>query len=217
MNNPLQNIDQTFEINLPEHKSLDEYLDKEVLPNIRHLSEDLKETKFYVVEGGKPWMEIQDDPGFQESVLHFFNEGGEYLKSVDGNVSRGRWRLLDQTNKIIIEQGGGRGGGGQSGGQGGGGRSGGGKGGGGNPSKSELYELAFLNAQFFILKKHGDQSRKGRRKYFFMGYEGTVRGLGWYDCVELLYNEYRNQWSSFNTIVVVAIVLLVIIFFLSYF
>ncbi len=217
MDNPLQNIDQTFELNLPEKQSLDAYLD-EMLPSIRHLSEDLRETKFYAVEGGKPWMEIQDDPGFQESVLHFFNEGGEYLKSVDGNVSRGRWRLLDQTNKIIIEQGGKGGGqsGSQSGGRGGGGQHGG-KGGGGSPSKSELYELAFLNAQFFILKKHGDQARKGRRKYFFMGYEGTVRGLGWLDCVELLFNEYRNQWTTFNTIVVAAIVIIVIIFFLSYF
>lgn len=196
MDNPLQNIDQTFELNLPEKQTLDEYLDQ-MLPGIRPLSEDLRETKFYIMEGGKPWQEIRDDPGFQEVVLHFFNEGGEYLQSVDGNVSRGRWRLLDQTNKMIIEQGGG--------------------GKGGDPNRSELYELAFLNAQFFILKKHGDQSRKGKRKYFMMGYEGTVRGLKWLDCVELLFNEYRNQWSSFNTIVVVAVVIVIILFFLSYF
>ncbi len=222
MDNPLQNIDQTFEINLPEKQSLDEYLD-EMLPGIRPLSEDLRETKFYAVEGGKPWLEIRDDPNAQEMVLHFFNEGGEYLKSIDGNVTRGRWRLLDQTNKIIIEQGGKSGGsqggsGGKGGGKGGGshgGQQGGGKSSG--PAKSELYELAFLNAQFFILKKHGDQTRKGRRKYFMMGYEGTVRGLKWLDCVELLFNEYRNQWSAFNTIVVIAVVILVILFVLSYF
>lgn len=198
MDNPLQDIDKTFELDLPEQESLDAYLDQ-MLPNIRHLSEDLRESNFYVLEGGKPWLEIRDDPGFQETVVHFFNDGGEYLQSVDGNVSRGRWRLLDQTNKIIIEQGG----------------SSGGKG--GEPNRSEMYELAFLNAQFFILKKHGDQSRKGKKKYFFMGYEGTVRGLKWLDCVELLFNEYRNQWSNFNTIVVVAVVILVILFFLSYF
>ena len=207
MDNPLQNIDKTFELDLPERQTLDDYLDT-VLPGIRHLGEDLREMKFFVVEGGKPWMEIRDDPNFQETVLHFFNEGGEYLQSVDGNVSKGRWRLLDQTNKIIIEQGGSSRGGSKGGGDN---RSG------GNPSKSELYELAFLNPQFFILKKHGDQTRKGRRKYFFMGYEGTVRGLKWLDCVELLMNEYRNQWSQFNTWVVVAVVILVLLFFLSYF
>ena len=196
MDNPLQDIDKTFELDLPEQQSLDAYLDQ-MLPSIRHLSEDLRELKFYVMEGGKPWLEIRDDPGFQETVVHFFNDGGEYLQSVDGNVTRGRWRLLDQTNKIIIEQGGG--------------------GKGGDPNRSEMYELAFLTPQFMILKKHGDQSRKGKKKYFFLGYEGTVRGLKWLDCVELLFNEYRNQWSNFNTMVVLAVVVLIILFFLSYF
>ncbi|MEO1262365.1 MAG: hypothetical protein AAFZ15_26400 [Bacteroidota bacterium] len=194
MDNPLQDIDKTFERNLPAHQNLNDYLFKEVIPQIRHLSEDLREEKFYVLEGGKPWLEITDNPNAQEAVLHFFNTNGEYLKSVDGNVSRGRWRLLDQTNKMIIEQGGG---------------------GKGDPNKNELYELAFLNPQFFILKKHSGKTKTP--KFLFLGYEGTVRGLKWLDCVELLYNEYRNEWSSFNTIVVVAVVIIVLLFFLSYF
>lgn len=195
MDNPLQDIDKTFEQNLPERRNLNEYLSKDILPNIRHLGEDLREKKFYVVDGGKPWLQITDDVRAQEMVLHFFNDGGEYLRSVDGNVSRGRWRLLDQTNKMILEQGGGK----------------------GDPSKSELYELAFLNNYFFILKKHGSDNYGRPAKYLVMGYEGTVRGLSWLDCMELLYNEHRNEWSSFNSIVVIAVVILVILFFLSYF
>ena len=194
MDNPLQNIDQTFERNLPRRQNLNEYLWEEVLPQVRPLSEDLRETHFYVVEGGKPWQEITDDPNSQEIVLHFFNEGGEYLKSVDGNVFKGRWRLLDQTNKMIIEQ------------------SGGEK---NKAAKNELYELAFLNATFFILKKHGSQYKEP--KYLFLGYEGAVRGLSWMDCVELLYNEYRNQWSTFNTILVVVIILVILIMLISYY
>ncbi len=195
MDNPLQKIDQTFELNLPPQETLDGYLDS-MLPNVRHLGEDLREMDFYVAGGGKPWLEVRDDPSFQETVLHFFNEGGEYLQSVDGNVSRGKWRLLDSTNKIIIEQGG---------------RSG------GDPSRSELYELAFLNSTFFILKKHGDQSRKNKRKYLFMGYEGSIRGLKWLDCMELLFNEYRSQWGSFQNYVVIAVVILIIFLLLSWF
>ncbi len=194
MDNPLQKIDQTFEVNLPHKQSLDEYLDT-MLPEVRHLSEDLRELNYYVMEGGKPWLEIRDDPGFQETVLHFFNDGGEYLQSVDGNVSRGKWRLLDSTNKIIIEQGG---------------RS-------NDPSKSELYELAFLNSNFLILKKHGDQSRKNKRKYLFLGNEGAIRGLKWLDCVELLFNEYRNQWGSFQNYIVIAVVILLFFLILSLF
>ena len=194
MDNPLQDIDKTFERNLPARQNLNEYLFQEVIPQIRHLSEDLREEKFYVVEGGKPWLEISDNPNAQETVLHFFNNNGEYLKSVDGNVSRGRWRLLDQTNKMILEQGGG---------------------GKGDPNKNELYELAFLNPKFFILKKHGGNPKSP--KFLFLGYEGTVKGLKWLDCVELLYNEYRNEWSTFNTIVLAAVVIIVLWFFLSYF
>ena len=190
MNNPLDNIEETFEVNLPERQTLDEYLDF-VLPQVRQFSEDLREQKFYVSPGGKPWMEVKDDPGFQEAVLHFFNEGGEYLQSVDGNVSRGRWRLLDGTNKMIIEQGGDKGG------------------------RSELYELAFLNAQFFILVKHGNFQKKGRNRYFFMGFEPVVRGLKWRDCVELIFNQYRSQWGMFQWLVILFVVIVIAVVLFS--
>lgn len=205
MNNALEKIGDEFEIELPQKQSLDDYLD-ELLPQIRQFSEDLREMENFVIAGGKPWQEIRDDPGFQEIVLHFFNEGGEYLQSVDGNVSRGRWRLLDATNKIIIEQGGGGGGN-----KGGGNKGGGNRGGSGNPSKSELFELGFLNKHFFILKKHGDQFNKRKRRYLMLGFEGTVRRLKWKDCVELLFEEYRGQWGSFNYMVIIAIVLVIIV------
>ncbi|MEY3050723.1 MAG: hypothetical protein RLY31_508 [Bacteroidota bacterium] len=192
MKNPLDDIEETFEIDLPHRESLDDYLDA-VLPDILHLGEDLREQHFYVLPGGKPWLEIRDDPGFQESVLHFFNEDGEYLQSVDGNVSKGRWRLLDGTNKIIIEQGGNAG-----------------------PGRSELFELAFLNARFFILRKHGNLHKQGRR-YFFMGFEPIVSTLKWKDCVDLLYNEYRNKWGVFQYFLVVAILIVAAVALFSVF
>ncbi len=192
MKNPLSDIEETFEVDLPQRESLDDYLDA-VLPDIAPLGEDLREQAYYVMPGGKPWLEIRDDPGFQESVLHFFNENGEYLQSVDGNVSKGRWRLLDGTNKIIIEQGGS-----------------------GGPGRSELYELAFLNARFFILRKHGNPNRHGRR-YFFMGFEPAVRRLKWKDCVELLYNEYRSQWGAFQYLLVVALLIVAAVALFSIF
>jgi hypothetical protein len=194
MSKALENIGGEFEIELPQKEKLDDYLDL-ILPQIRQWSEDLREMENYVISGGKPWLEVRDDPGFQETVLHFFNEGGEYLQSVDGNVSRGRWRLLDATNKIIIEQGGG--------------------GKAGSPNKSELFELAFLNQKFFILKKHGDQFKKRSRRYLMLGFEGSIRGLKWKDCVELLFNEYRSHWGMFNYIVVAAIILILIVIIFS--
>lgn len=193
MDNPLDRIEETFELQLPPQQSLDDYLDS-MLPSIRQYSEDLKEVEFYVTEGGKPWLEVRDDPAFQEAVLHFFNENGEYLQAVDGNITRGRWRLLDRTNKMIIEQGGEK-----------------------DPTRSELYELAFLNPNFFILKKHGDQRRKNRRKYLFMGYEPAVKGLKWLDCVELLFNEYRSQWGLFQYMVILVVIILLAMVLFSIF
>lgn len=189
LDNPLDKIEETFEVNLPEKETLDDYIDM-VLPQIAHLGEDLREQKFYVAPGGKPWLEVRDDPGFQEMVLHFFNDGGEYLQSVDGNVTKGRWRLLDGTNKMIIETGGDK-----------------------APLRSELYELAFLNQYFFILRKHGNQ-HKGKR-YFFMGYEGAIRGLKWRDCIELIYNEYRSQWGMFQYLLIIVVIIVVIVVLFS--
>lgn len=186
----MEKITGEFEIELPAQQKLDDYLDL-ILPQIRQYSEDLREMENYVMAGGKPWQEIRDDVSFQEVVLHFFNDGGEYLQSVDGNVSKGRWRLLDTTNKIIIESGGGK------------------------FNTSELYELAFLDQNFFILKKHGDQQRKRSRQYLMMGYEGAVRGLKWKDAVELLFNQYKGQMGSFNYFVIAAIVLVLIVILFS--
>jgi hypothetical protein len=195
MNNPLDRIEDSFELEIPARESMDDYLDT-ILPQIRQFSEDLREQKFYSMSGGKPWLEIRDDPGFQEAVLHFFNEGSEYLQSVDGNVSRGRWRLLDGTNKIIIEQSGG--GGGDK-----------------EPARSELFELAFLNQQFFVLKKHGDQQRKGRKKYLVLAFEPVVKGLKWKDVIELMYNEFRSQWGTFQYLLVAAVILAIIVVLFS--
>lgn len=184
----LDKIGRTFSVELPYFESLEEGLDL-VVPDVQPWGEDLREMEFYVQPGGKPWLEIRDDENFHEAVLHFFNTGGEYLQSVDGNVSRGKWRLLDGTNKIIIEQG----------------------------NKVELFELAFLSAFFFILKKHGNQPRKGKKKYLIMGFEPYVTGLEWRDFVEFLFNTYRRQQSTFRTFIILFLILVAIIVLFSIF
>ena len=182
----LQKVAGNFSVELPELNSLEEYVEF-IVPKIRPWGEDLRETEFYVVKGGKPWLEVRDDPNFHEAVLHFFNEGGEYLTSVEGNVQRGKWRLLEGTNKILIELG----------------------------NKSELYELAFLSNAFFILRKHGNPNPKRKRNYLVMGYEGYIKGLEWRDYVELLFNTYRDKHRTFRTILILVVVIVLIIVLFS--
>ena len=174
-----ENIARNFELPLPDGATMDQQLDA-ILPKVKPWGEDLYETQYYV---GTRWLQIQDDDSFHESILHiFFDEGagGEeegggnqriYLISIDGNITKGIWNILERSNTLILEK----------------------VDADGNSFTSELYDLAFLNKDFFILKKHGNQIRKGGKKYFVLAREGAVRGLEWRDVMELLYNQYRNN------------------------
>ncbi len=122
---------------------------------------------------GKRWKEVRDDEGFHEAILHIFNSGGEYLLSLDGNLIKGVWRKLGQENSLIIEIAG----------------------------KNELFDLRFLNTDFLILTKHGDQGRKGQRRYFCLVNERasrTPRGveLDWRNIMEKLFNVWRENSLS---------------------
>jgi len=169
----LDRLGQSFKVEMPNADTLDRYLDQ-LLPIVRPWSEDLREEKFYL---HRPWMEKKDDDRFHKTVLHFFNPDGEYLKSVDGDVSAGTWRYLAGANKFLIAEEG---------------------------SDGELYDLAFLDGQFFILKKHGDQARIGNRKYFVMVIEGFGR-YEWRDLMEIL---FRKSQSNISFYILIAIAIL---------
>lgn len=189
-NSFLESIARSLNVELPRRDNLDDYLDL-ILPEISRWGEDLYEQENYVAPGGKPWLEVRDEDNFFNTIVHFFNENGEYLRSTDGNVIKGKWRLLENTNKMIIELGGDKGG------------------------LSELYELAFLNKYFFILQKHGNQLRN--RRYFVMGFEPAIQGLEWRDYVEALFNIYRSKHRSYQMMMAAAIIVVIIVILLSIF
>ncbi len=181
----LDSITKPFNLELPEADTMDEYLDF-ILPAVRPWSEDLREEEFYI---DTRWLEIRDNDDSLESILFIFRAEEEMLISIDGNISRGVWRRLEKSNTVIIEQTVD-----------------------GSIVKSELYDLAFLNKDFFILLKHGDQKRKGKNKYFVLGREAVVKKLEWREVMELLFNRYRNN-SQFMTMSAV-IVLIIVAFIL---
>ena len=179
-NKLLDNLSRSFEVDLPQASDMDTYLDK-ILPIVRPLSEDLRETKFYLNKG---WLEFRDDEKWHDTVLHFFNKDGEYLISNNGNLSGGNWRFMRPSNKFIL-------------------------------NNSELFELAFLDEQFFILRKHGDQKRLGKRKYFVLIHEPIGKRLEWRDAMELLFNKYRNNNNWLIIILIIVLLLIGIVFLLS--
>jgi len=131
----------------------------------------------------KRWKEIRDDETFHEAVLHIFNPGGEYLLSVDGNVMKGAWRQLGGANSLMLEIGG----------------------------RTELFDLRFLNPDFMILTKHGDQGRKNQRCYFCLTREGVGNSLDWRNVMEKLYNTWRENslsiWAWLGFILLLGIII----------
>ncbi len=175
-------ISGTFELDLPSDlTSLEQYIEF-IIPRVQSWSEDLWEENFYI---NKRWKEIRDTDTYHEVVLHMFMQGGDYMVAIDGDITKGTWKYLKETNTFIVDYGG----------------------------KSSLFDLIFLNGDFFILSKHGDQMRKGKQKYYVYGNEKTTGKLEWRNSMEKLYSLYREN-SKFS-IWLFAIIIL-IIFFIFY-
>jgi hypothetical protein len=64
------------------------------------------------------------------------------------------------------------------------------------------------------LKKHGDQARKGKQKYYVYGNERTTDKLTWQNAMEKLYNIYRTN-SRFSFLLLILAILIVIIIYIS--
>ncbi|MEL6635472.1 MAG: hypothetical protein AAFW73_14985 [Bacteroidota bacterium] len=188
----LDKFSRSFSLELPPADNLDDYLDR-ILPLVRPWSEDIyefEEKGYYRIR----WLEVKDSDHSHEALLHLFREGNEYLFCIDGDILfRGRWEALNDTNGFILD-----------------------KLVNNSVAQSELYDLAFLNRDFFILKKHGDQRRKGNRKYFVMARENIARNLEWRDAVEYLFNTYRSN-PNFTLYIVLLLVVIGIFILLSIF
>lgn len=167
---------------MPQAEDMQMYLDI-IIPQVRQWGEDLREEHFYV---GKPWLEFRDDDSFHDQVLHFFNDGNEYMRIENGDVSNGSWRLMDTPNRLILDY-----------------------------ENTEMFELSFMNENFFILQKHGDQVRLGREKYFVMVHERLGKKLQWPDAMELLYRIKYEHSRFYQTLTVIVLVIIVIVLIYS--
>lgn len=131
----------------------------------------------------KRWVEVRDDVNFQENVLHVFKDGGTYLRILEGDISAGNWEL--NLDGFVLKFGG----------------------------KHELFELTFLNEEFLILRKHGDQVSKGHRKYFFLTREKTKRGKEWMDLLEHMFGMYKENSNYMAVVLLILFVAAIILFF----
>jgi hypothetical protein len=123
----------------------------------------------------KRWKEVREGDQFHEAILHIFTQESEYMLSIDGNLINGKWQQLGEYNTLILEM----------------------------PGRKELFDLKFMNSDFMILCKHGNQLKEGQRKYFFLVEESKTRhpqtgtDLSWRTICESLFNVFRDDSKSF--------------------
>ncbi len=166
---------------LADYANMDDYLD-DLIPEIKHWSEDLNEEEYYT--GDFPWKEIKDEDDFGESILHFFKDANEYFYSINGNLEKGVWKALE-SNKIILEKHV------------------------GEFVQMELYDLEFLNGEYMILQKPGDQRSLGKSRYLVLGREHIIKGLNWREAmVGLSQNHTKGISSIFIFAIFFAIILI---------
>ncbi len=146
-----------------------------ILEQIYDWSEDIDEfveNEYYKTR----WLQVLEADN-DDVILHlFFEENQEYLYSLDGDILfRGVWKTLNENNALIVDRVVNN-----------------------QVTKSELFDLAYLSPDFFILKKHGDQRKKGKAKYLFLGREELVENLEHDEILTLLRNEGKSffPWSS---------------------
>ncbi len=120
----------------------------------------------------KRWKEVREEEGFHESLLHIFGKNGEYMLSLDGNLENGTWQQLGDENSLILQMG----------------------------VRKELFDMRFLNDQFMILTKHGDQARKGLPRFVMLAHEPITHGRGgeldWRNIMDKLFNVWRENSLS---------------------
>lgn len=178
----LDRIAKPFNVEMPEHQTLDDLLDN-ILPQIRQHSEDLNEQRFYL---GKHWIDVRDDEDFHDIIMHIFNDEGEHVNVKDGEMECGGWRLMGG-NKIMF---------------------------GDSTCEGVVYNLAFLDDDFFVLHRHGN-TRKFEHKYLFLVREPIATRMVWHEAVEYLYDKYRNSNSFFVTVAIIMMLIVAIIMLLS--
>jgi hypothetical protein len=131
----------------------------------------------------KRWLEVRDDHNFKESILHIFKANGEYLRILNGDIDQGNWE--QNVGGFIIKY----------------------------ANRHELYESVFLNDNFFVLKKHGNQNLNGSRKYFFLVKENFAGNKEWDELLESMYGVYKGNINYLLAVAVIVLVIAVFIYF----
>ncbi|MEM9529067.1 MAG: hypothetical protein AAGA31_20825, partial [Bacteroidota bacterium] len=170
--------------NRPDDAAMEQMSD-EVLPADKTFSEpSLEEEDAPLFKVN--WVKMSDRPGDTVLSLHSFSPTGEISIANDGKMEAQSFSIVN-SKRIII---------GQS-----------------MYRDSFLYELAFMDNDFLILKRHGNEANI-KNKYLMYCSEPIGTRLTWDEALEKLVSKYRdNQMPWLPILIVLLVILAVIIYF----
>ena len=214
-NSLLQQFFNLMGLNLPRLETMDEYIDF-ILPRIKFTSKRIKNSSYFQ---NIRWLQVSDQDEDTTAVIHIFSPifhpaeiktgkvagGATYIYGENGNLARGTWTTVKKTGSVILKYKF------------------------GDKNVYRLHELAFLDSNFFILKKHfNPQKPLVGSKYIFLARERYIKRsdyvipwddakdydyvLPWRDIIELLYNTYRLNSVYLVSILVIVFVFLIVVF-----
>lgn len=162
----LDKIAEPFNLNLPEYESMEVMIDS-LLPVVGRFSDPSlmdEDAPIYKVD----WVKMSDIPGVKVVSLHtFMANSGEVRISNDGKMDAMSFKVLSAKRVIV----------GQS-----------------VHREAVLYELAFMDNDFLILKRHGNEANFPRNtKYLFYCREAIGTRLEWNEALEQMGDKYRNN------------------------
>lgn len=182
----LDKIAEPFNINLPEKETMEQTIDA-YLPAVKKFSEkDLTDenSPLYKVD----WIKMSDKPGMTTISMHTFIRASNEIRIANDGVMDGLVFRVLNSKRVII---------GQS-----------------MHRDAFLYELAFLDNDFFILKQHGNEANFRKGKYLFFCREGIGDKLTWNQALEKMVDRYRNNEFPWVLIAVIAAIVLGVLVYL---
>lgn len=182
----LDKIAAPFNPTLPEGaQTLEEKIDQ-VLPAVARYSDfDLTREDSPVYQ--TDWIKMSDQPGMTVISLHTFMPSGEIRIANDGAMDAASHKVISPSRLII----------GQS-----------------ISRDSYLYELAFMDNDFLIFERHGNQANFRGSKYLFYARESIGTRLDWDEALDRLVIKYRNNAFPWWIVIVLLLVVLGIVVYL---
>ena len=181
----LDKIAEPFNLNLPEYDNMEQMIDG-ILPAVRRFSEPSLEDEDTSLFRVN-WVRMSDTPGDTKVILYEFSNMGGIRTFTDGKVGSESFDIVGPTRIIVGES---------------------------AFHGSILYNLGFIDEDFLILKRHGNEANMDR-KYLFFTREAIGTRLTWDEALERLADKYRNsQFPVLGVVLFIVAVVLAMFYFL---